>query len=80
MSEHKPGFTYIYSEALQQEIAYSQKTGKVYCSDGVQYSLDEINQIKKTYGEIPLEVHLLKKHFGGTIVEAGEKKITGVKS
>ena len=71
MSEHKPGFTYIYSEALQQEIAYSQKTGKVYCSDGVQYSLDEI---KKTYGEIPVEVHLLKKHFGGTIVEAEEKK------
>lgn len=73
MSERKPGFTYIYSEILQQEIAISIKTGRLYCSDGVQYSLDEINQIKKTYGEIPLEVHLLKKHFGGTIVEAGEK-------
>ena len=74
MSDHKPGFTYIYSEPLQQEIAYSDKTGKVYCSDGVQYSLDEIEQIKKTYGEIPLEVHLIKKHFGGTIVNVENKK------
>lgn len=73
MSEHKPGFTYIYSKALQQEIAYSQKTGKVYCSDGVQYSPEELKEIQKTYGELPLQVHHLKKHFGGKIISAGEK-------
>ena len=74
MSEHKPGFTYIYSETLKQEIAISVKTGRIYCSDGVQYSAEEIAQIQKTYSELPLAVHTVKKHFGGTIVEAGEKK------
>lgn len=71
---HKPGFTYIYSGALQQEIAVSVKTGRVYCQDGVQYSFEEIQEIKKTCGELPLQVHLVKKHFGGTIVSAEEKK------
>ena len=74
MSEHKPGFTYIYSETLQQEIALSDKTGRVYCYDGVQYSPEELKKIQKTYGELPLQVHILKKHFGGTIISAGEKK------
>lgn len=74
MSEHKPGFTYIFSETLQQEIAYSQKTGKVYCEDGTQYTMEEVLWLKKTHGKIPLEVHLLKKHFGGTIISAGDKK------
>lgn len=72
MSEHKPGFTYIYSETLQQELAVSIKTGRVYCSDGVQYSPEEVKEIQKTYGELPLQVHILKKHFGGKIISAGE--------
>lgn len=74
MSERKPGFTYIYSETLQQEIAVSIKSGRVYCSDGVQYSLEEVKEIQKTYGELPLQVHILKKHFGGKIISAGEEK------
>lgn len=74
MSERKPGFTYIYSEVLKQEIAYSRKTGKVYCADGTQYTMEEIEWIKKSYGEIPLEVHILKKHFGGTIIKAEDKR------
>lgn len=72
MSEHKPGFTYIYSDTLQQEIAYSQKTGIVYCKDGVQYTAEEIQQLKKTYGELPLQVHIVKRSFGGTIVNVEE--------
>lgn len=74
MTEKKPGFTYIYSETLKQEIAMSNKTGRVYCQDGTQYSPEEVMQLQKTLGEIPIFVHLIKKHFGGTIVEAGEKK------
>lgn len=74
MSEHKPGFTYIFSRTLQQEIAISDKTGRVYCSDGVQYSPEEVKEIQKTYGELPLQVHIIKKHFGGQIVSAGVKE------
>lgn len=73
MSERKPGFTYIYSETLQQKIAVSIKSGRVYCSDGAQYSPEEVKEIQKTYGELPLQVHILKKHFGGKIISAGEK-------
>lgn len=74
MSERKPGFTYFYSETLQQEIAVSIKSGRVYCSDGVQYSPEELKEIQKTYGELPLQVHIVKKHFGGEIISAGEEK------
>lgn len=74
MSEHKPGFTYIFSKTLKQEIAMSNKTGRVYCQDGTQYSAEEVLQLQKTLGEIPLEVHLIKKHFGGTIISTEEKR------
>lgn len=74
----KPGFIYIYSKALNQEIAMSEKTGKVYCSDGVTYEADEVARISKIYGEIPLSVHTLKKQFAGSKIEAiediGEEK------
>ena len=35
--KRKPGFTYIWSETLKQEIAMNDKTGKVYCEDGTVY-------------------------------------------
>jgi hypothetical protein len=31
--EHQPGFIYIKSEALNQEIALSKKSGWVFCED-----------------------------------------------
>jgi len=36
--ERKPGFIYMKSEILKQEIAMSEKTGRVYCEDKVQYA------------------------------------------
>lgn len=74
MSERKPGFTYIFSATLNQEIAISKKTGKIYCSDGVQYTPEEVKEIQKTHSELPLQVHIVKKHFSGEIISAGEKK------
>lgn len=66
----KPGFIYIFSKALNQEIAMSEKTGTVYCEDGTKYTKDEIVLISKIYGEIPLSVHTLKKQFGGSTIES----------
>lgn len=64
----KEGFTYIYSETLKQEIALSQKTGILYCADGTKYSKEELSLIAGT--QVPLEAHILKKVFGGTIAFA----------
>lgn len=44
--EFKPGFTYIYSETLKQEIALQDSTGKIFCQDGTVYDLPEIEEIK----------------------------------
>lgn len=74
MTDRKPGFTYFYSEALQQEIAISDKTGKVYCSDGVQYTPEEIAQLQKTYGDFSPQVHKIKRIFGGTIINVENQK------
>ena len=74
MINRKPGFTYFYSEVLQQEIAISNKTGKVFCSDGVQYTPEEIVQLQKTYGDFSPQVHKIKQIFGGTIINVENKK------
>jgi hypothetical protein len=73
--EYKPGFIYIYSELLNQEIAMSKKTGVVYCEDlgpdgkNVQYSPKEIEIIAREGGVLSPEVHAVKKVLGGEIVE-----------
>ena len=54
-----------YSDKLEQEIAYNPKTGVVYCSDGVQYTPQEMAIIKAHGGDYPKEVHLIKKIFEG---------------
>jgi len=82
MEEKKrnPNFIYIYSEALQQEIAMSRKTGDVVCSDGTKYSAAEVALIAS--GEVPVTLaeHKVKKLFNGEILgydKAGEKKPAG---
>ena len=72
MALHKPGFTYIYSETLKQEIAVSDKSNRIYCSDGVVYFPEEIEELKKSNEELPLQIHLIKKSFNGKIVSVGE--------
>jgi hypothetical protein len=66
--EFKPGWEYIRSETLKQEIAVNIKTGKVYCEDGTIYSQEEIKIMDSVKQEITPEVHHVKKIFGGAIV------------
>lgn len=73
MANRKAGFTYFYSEVLKQEIAISDTTGVVYCSDGVQYTVAEIEQLKATYGDFSMQVHNVKKVFGGEIINVQQK-------
>ena len=71
MTERKPGWEYIYSETLNQEIACHIKTGWVYCQDGTKYSPKEIDLLKEA--TIPKAVHDIKHLFDGTIIEVGER-------
>jgi hypothetical protein len=63
MGEHKPGFVYIHSDILKQEIALSEKTGTVYCKDGVKYSPEEIAILAENGGVLQMQVHIIKKVF-----------------
>jgi hypothetical protein len=69
-----PGFIYMYSEILKQEIALSNKTGIVYCQDEVQYSREEIRLISKDGGKISLDIHAIKKIFKESEVISNENK------
>jgi len=64
--KRNPNFVYMISDALQQELAISKKTGNVTCEDGVKYSYDEIILIE---GKLTIEAHRVKKLIGGEIVE-----------
>jgi hypothetical protein len=66
--EFKPGWEYIRSETLKQEIAVNIKTEKVYCEDGTVYSSEELKIMSNAKQEITPEVHLIKKVFGGEII------------
>ena len=57
-----------YSDKLEQEISFNPRTGVVYCSDGVQYTPQEMAIIKAHGGDYPKEVHLIKKIFNGVII------------
>lgn len=73
----KGKWTYIDSVSLKQTIAYDELSGWLYCKDGTRYSPAEIARLaaghKISHSEIPLQVHLAKKAFGGEIVAVGEK-------
>jgi hypothetical protein len=76
------GFKYIYSESLKQEIAFSLKTGWVYCEDKypngelVSYSPRELEIVDMDGGTITPAIHNVKKLFGGSIVEYGNDQGT----
>jgi hypothetical protein len=65
----KEGFIYIYSDHLKQEIALSEKTGILYCTDKTQYSPQELQILDDGCGVVPLSVHLIKKVFSGKIIK-----------
>ena len=68
--KRKPGWTYIYSEILNQEIAIRDGSGWVYTEDGCKYSPNEIELIQSNSAtEIELGIHLVKKVFKGELVD-----------
>ena len=73
---YKPGFFYINSAILKQEVAMNVKTCRVYCEDGVQYSPREILLFYEADCEIDVGIHLVKKVFGGEVVKV-ERNIRG---
>jgi hypothetical protein len=81
--EYKPGFIYIKSDLLKQEIAMSIKTGVVYCEDlgpdgkNVQYSPKEIEILAAEGGVLSPLVHAVKRMAGGEIVEQSGAKDAG---
>jgi hypothetical protein len=74
--EFRPGFIYIKSDELNQEVAFSLQSGWVYCEDKgpdgklINYSPEEIEILKANEGgTITLGIHRVKKIFGGRIVK-----------
>jgi hypothetical protein len=67
--EFKPGWEYIYSNELKQEVAVNIKTGAVHCEDETVYSPEELKIMGAAKQEITPEVHLVKRVFGGEIID-----------
>jgi hypothetical protein len=67
--EFKPGWTYIKSNDLKQEVAVNIKTGLVYCEDRTVYKPEEIEIMKKAGQKITAEIHRVKRFFKGEIVD-----------
>jgi hypothetical protein len=66
---YKPGFVYIKSEILKQEIAMNKKTGRVYCEDGAQYSPNEMLLFYEAGVEVDVGTHVVKRIFEGEVVK-----------
>jgi hypothetical protein len=67
--EFRPGWEYIYSNELKQEVAVNIKTGSVYCEDGTVYSPEELKIMGAAKQAVTPEVHLVKRVFGGEIID-----------
>jgi phage gp36-like protein len=65
----KPGWDYMYSNELKQEVAINFKTGLAYCEDKTIYKLEEIKIMDTAKQKITSGIHLVKKVFGGEIVD-----------
>jgi hypothetical protein len=66
---YKPGFLYLKSGNLKQEIAMNEKTGRVYCEDGAQYSPQEILLFYEAGMEIDAGAHVVKRVFNGEVIK-----------
>ena len=66
--EQKPGWTYKFVESLNMQIAINNFTGILYTEDKVKYSLEEQRLLQSIDYALPLQVHLVKKVFDGTII------------
>lgn len=71
-----PEWTYDYSPTLKMKFAVRVRNGlkEAYTEDKVYYNDYEITALKKT-GELPLEVHLVKKLFNGIILFTAKERL-----
>lgn len=65
--EQKPGWNYRFITSLNQHIAVNEKTGILYTEDKTRYEVEEAEILKQVDFEIPLQIHIVKKVFGGTL-------------
>ena len=65
--EQKPGWKYSFSTLLNQQIAVNENTQILYTEDQTRYETSETEVLKSVHFEIPLQVHIIKKVFGGTL-------------
>ncbi len=69
----KGKWTYIQSQSLNQRIAFDENSGWLFCEDGTKYNPKELAKITQNWQkakELPVQVHIVKKAFDGTIVSA----------
>ena len=66
----KGDWTKFYSDAIQQECAYDKKSGWLFTRDGAKYSPTELALIVRSGNDCPVQVHIIKKMFEGTVVDA----------
>ena len=66
--EQKPGWTYRFIASLNMQIAINDTTGIMYTEDKVKYSPEEQRLLQSIDYALPLQVHIVKKVFDGTIV------------
>jgi len=65
--EQKPGWNYTFISSLNQHIAVNEKTQVLYTEDKTRYEPEETEILKQINFEIPLQIHIVKKVFGGTL-------------
>jgi hypothetical protein len=68
---YKPGFIYMKSKILKQEVAMNEETNRVYCEDKVEYSPQEILLFYEAGMKVDVGAHLVKKVFEGEVVKIG---------
>lgn len=66
--EQKPGWTYKFIDSLGMYIAVNDKTDILYTEDKTMYTREESILLRKVDYEFPIQVHIVKKLFEGTIV------------
>ena len=72
--EQKPGWTYSYKPLLKMHIAINDKTGIMYTEDKTMYTAFEAAVLKEDGFNFTPAVHILKKCFGGTVIDFCRKE------
>lgn len=67
--EQKPGWTYQFIDSLNMHIAVNDRNGIMYTEDKTMYTTEEAALLKKVNYRFPLDLHLVKKAFDGTVVD-----------